>query len=311
MLESRPKVSLVIPAYNHAGFLPEAIESVLAQDYPHIELIVLDDGSTDSTRDVLMQYGGRFLWESHANMGQAATLNKGWRISNGELLGYLSADDHLRPDAVSTTVATLCAHPEAVVAYCDFELVDPRGKLIRQVRAAEFSLEDMLTKFACPPGPGALFRRSAFEAAGGWNPSLKLMPDFDYWLRLARRGPFIRIPRALAAWRAHEASQSFGAVTHERAREPINIINDFFSRDGLASEIRALENRSLARAHLVSCQLHARSARFGDAGRAFLRACKISPGILLLPETWRLVVNALINRPAHRFLWAMRSVFDR
>ena len=76
MLESRPKVSLVIPAYNHAGFLPEAIESVLAQDYPHIELIVLDDGSTDSTRDVLMQYGGRFLWESHANMGQAATLTK-------------------------------------------------------------------------------------------------------------------------------------------------------------------------------------------------------------------------------------------
>jgi len=202
MLESRPKVSLVIPAYNHSGFLPEAIESVLAQDYPHIELIVLDDGSTDSTRDVLMQYGGRFLWESHANMGQAATLNKGWRISNGELLGYLSADDHLRPDAVSTTVATLCAHPEAVVAYCDFELVDPRGKLIRQVRAAEFSLEDMLTKFACPPA--SIARRSARGAPG--DTDIRMMPSLTGPSRLrsltkatARNGNGTMTPKTMAA----------------------------------------------------------------------------------------------------------------
>ncbi|MGH8678564.1 MAG: glycosyltransferase family 2 protein, partial [Burkholderiales bacterium] len=77
MPHALPLVSLVIPAYNHADYLAQAIESVLGQDYPQIELIVLDDGSTDSTRDVLAKYTGKFHWESHQNMGQANTLNKG------------------------------------------------------------------------------------------------------------------------------------------------------------------------------------------------------------------------------------------
>ena len=75
------RVSIVIPAYNHARFLGQAIESVLAQTHPQVELIVLDDGSTDGTREVLAKYAGRFHCESQANMGQAATLNKGWAMA--------------------------------------------------------------------------------------------------------------------------------------------------------------------------------------------------------------------------------------
>ena len=303
-------VSIIVPAYNHASYLARAIDSVLAQDYP-VELIVLDDGSTDGTRDVLEKYTGRFHWETHPNIGQAATLNKGWGMSKGTILGYLSADDFLRPNAVRTTVTALQNNLAAVVAYCDFDLVDPNDKVVRYVRAADFNLEDMLIQLVCPPGPGALFRRSAFEAAGGWNPELRLMADFEYWLRLALLGKFIRIPRALAAWRVHDASQSFAVVPPDRAIEPIRIVSEFFARADIPSPLLHLENRSIARAQLVSAQIHARSGRYMSAAARFCEGFMTSPRVLFAVETWRLVVNAFFQQPAHRFLWNVRKIVSR
>lgn len=301
-----PAVSIVIPAYNHADFLAQAIDSVLAQDHP-VEVIVLDDGSTDNTREVLARYDGRVHWETQPNMGQAATLNKGWAMARGELLGYLSADDFLYPDAIRKSVAALAAVPDAVVSYCDFDLVDPAGQRTRRVRRQAFSLERMLTTLDCPPGPGALFRRSAFDSAGGWNPALRQIPDFDYWLRLARHGRFIHIPEALAAWRIHPGSQSFATVGAERAEESVRVISDFFARPGLDPEIAALRPQSLARAHLYCAQLHARAGRYGAAASHMRTAQRLFPRTVLQPETWRSVANGLLSRPAHRLSWWLRK----
>lgn len=301
-----PAVSIVIPAYNHADFLAQAIDSVLTQDHP-VEVIALDDGSTDNTREVLARYDGRIHWETQPNMGQAATLNRGWTMARGELLGYLSADDFLYPDAIRKSVAALAGAPDAVVSYCDFDLVDPAGQRTRRARRQAFSLERMLTTLDCPPGPGALFRRSAFEAAGGWNPALRQIPDFDYWLRLARHGRFIHIPEALAAWRIHPGSQSFATVGAERAEESVRVISDFFARSGLDPEIAALRPRSLARAHLYCAQLHARAGRYGAALSNLLSAQRLFPGTILQPGTWRSVANGLFSRPAHRLSWWLRN----
>src|SRR5688572_17065204 len=90
-----PLVSIVVPSYNHARYLGEAIDSILAQDYPKIELIVIDDGSTDGSPEILRGYGKRFHWELQTNQGQVATLNRGWMMSRGDIIGYLSADDVL------------------------------------------------------------------------------------------------------------------------------------------------------------------------------------------------------------------------
>lgn len=303
----QPIVSIVVPAYNHGSYLARAIDSILAQSYP-VELIVIDDGSTDATREVLAGYGERFHWETQQNLGQAATLNRGWGMARGEILGYLSADDFLMPDAVGSAVTVLGENPHAVVAYCDFELVDPDDRPVRYVRAADFSLKNMLTRFSCPPGPGAFFRRSAFESAGGWNTTLRRMPDFEFWLRLALLGRFVRIPQALAAWRVHDGSQSFSAVPPDRAGEPINIISEFFSRPGLPPGIAELRNRSIAFAYLISAQLHARSGRYAEAIAKLVEACTVSPGVLLALETWRIVANSLLQQPAHRFLWRIRRL---
>lgn len=299
-------VSIVIPAYNHAGYLAQAIESLLAQETVP-EIIVLDDGSTDHTRQVLARYEGRIRWESQANIGQAATLNKGWAMASGELLGYLSADDFLYPDAIRKSVAALAAAPDAVVCYCDFDLVDPAGQRTRRVTRQAFSLPRMLTTLDCPPGPGALFRRNAFEAAGGWNPALRQIPDFDFWLRLARHGRFIHIPEVLAAWRVHPGSQSFATAGTERAEESVRVISDFFAAPGLDLTIAALRPRSLARAHLYCAQLHARAGRYPAAFSNIREAQRHFPGTLLQPDTWRSIANGLFSRPAHRLSWWLRK----
>lgn len=121
--ESLPLVSIVTPTHNQAKYLAETIESVLSQTYPNIEYIVLDDGSTDNTQEILKKFGGRIRHERHANIGQARTLNKGWSLCKGKYIGYLSSDDLLYPNAVTELVALLEKDHSVVCAFPDSNLI--------------------------------------------------------------------------------------------------------------------------------------------------------------------------------------------
>jgi glycosyltransferase involved in cell wall biosynthesis len=288
-----PAVSIVVPAYNHAAYLDQAIGSVLAQAGPQVELIVLDDGSTDATRGVLEKYAGRFQWESQANLGQAATLNKGWAMARGEILGYLSADDYLRPDAVRRAVDALAENPDVVLAYPDFEQVDAHSKTIDVVRTPEFDYADMVLRAVCPPGPGAFFRRSAYVAAGGWNPALRRIPDFEFWLRLGLTGPFRRIPEVLACYRVHGESQSFSAVDEARADEIIGAIGAVLSNPKLPGNIRRRRAQAEANALLHAARLHLLSGRTGIAVARIAAAIRSDPMAALRPHSYRLILGGL------------------
>jgi glycosyltransferase involved in cell wall biosynthesis len=303
---SPPTVSIVIPAYNHAGFLGEAIRSVLEQDYPEVELIVLDDGSTDNTREVLAAWGSRFHWESQLNMGQANTLNKGWKLARGQILSYLSADDRLEPGCIRAAVDTLHAWPDVVLTYCDFDLIDLKSRSIRTVRTEAFDYRRMVAEFVCTPGPGVFFRRTAFEAAGGWDASLRQMPDYEYWLRLGLVGRFLRIPRLLAAFRVHDGSFTFSVATPERAEEPVRILNKYFSLPHVPILIRQERTRAISNAFLVSAQLHLRSGRYRAAFGCVREAARLFPRNLLRLRILRQFANGLFNRLGHRLLWTLK-----
>lgn len=305
-----PLVSIVIPAYNHARYLDEAIRSVLGQSGADIELIVIDDGSTDNTREVLARYGDRFHWETQANTGQAHTLNKGWALGKGAILGYLGADDLLLPGCVRAAVDALEASPEIVLAYCDFELIDPNSRRVRAVRAPDFDYREMVVNLACPPGPGAFFRRSAYESAGGWDPSLRQMPDYEYWLRLGLVGAFRRIPRALAAFRVHEGSATFSAPPPDRAYEPVRILERYFGLPGVPAAIQRERAAAVSNALLVSAQLHLRAGRYRAAYECARRAASVFPANLAQPRIVRQLANGLFNRLGHRLLWSLKRSRD-
>lgn len=290
-----PLVSIVTPAYNQAEYLAETIDSVLAQDYPNIEYIVLDDGSTDATSEILAKYNGRIRWERHENMGQAKTLNRGWTMSRGTLLGYLSSDDRLVPTAVSQLVATLQRESSVVVAYCDFELMDANGRCFRTVQTEDFSASRLKLDLVCQPGPGALFRRQIFEETGGWAGHLHQVPDFEFWLRASRCGDFVRVPQVLAHYRVHEGSASFRSISPQRSMEIVDVMTAYWGDQSDASA-----KRSLSTAHLISAKSHAQSGRY----RAFLKSCsntfRQNPSSAFQMISWRLITSGLLRRLIYR-----------
>lgn len=303
-----PLVSIVIAVHNQAAYLADAVESVLAQDYPSVELIVLDDGSTDGALEVLQQFAGRFHFESHANIGQAATLNKGWRMARGGILSYLAADDTLAPNAVSTSVRELIAHPDVVMVYGNFHLIDPASRFIRTVRAPEYDYRTLAVDLVCLPGPGVFFRRSAFEAAGLWNTSLRQIPDFEYWLRLGLQGPFLHVPDVLASYRVHDESPSFAPVSPARAEEPVTAITAFFASAPLPASILVDRLHAISNAHILTARLHLRAARIGAGLRHLREAFLLWPANLLRGRTLRLLLNAIVNRPGHRLFWRLNRL---
>ena len=307
-MKTDPLVSIVIPAYNHGAYLDAAIRSILDQDYPHVELIVIDDGSTDDTPKVLERYAGQFHFESQPNSGQVATLNKGWRMSRGDILAYLSADDLLLPGAISDSVRCLEQNPDAVLVYCDFNLIDPRSRFVRRVSTPDFSYREMLAKFICPPGPGAFFTRAAFEKAGVWDATFRQMLDYEYWLRLGLHGRFIRIPKVLSAFRVHPTSLTF---TTSSPDEPIKIITHYFKRADIPDDVRSLENIALGNAYQVSAQLHFRAGSY-RAGAAKLKAAyRLRPVNFFTVALARRMANVMFNRVGHRALWKLKQLLNR
>jgi glycosyltransferase involved in cell wall biosynthesis len=306
-----PLVSIVVPSYNHGRYLKEAIDSILTQSYERVELIVIDDGSTDNSREILAAYGKRFHWEVQENQGQVATLNRGWLMSKGDIIGYLSADDLLLPNSISAAVDCLRQHPEAVLSYSDFNLIDPDSATVRRVTAPECSYRDMVVKMLCPPGPGAFFRRTAFEKAGLWHTGYRQMLDFEYWLRLGLHGQFKRIPQILAAYRVHPGSQSFAATSIIRPEEPVTIISDYFENPLVPLAVRNSRIEALSTAYLYSAHVHLRTGNYAKGIGAARKGFWLYPKNLLSLRPLRVVLNILFHRMLHTTLWRTRRVIRK
>src|SRR6476659_6587943 len=130
-----PTVSVVTPAYNQAAFLRDTVESVLSQDYPNVEYVVLDDGSTDETPQILAEYGDRFRWETQPNIGQTATINKGWSMTSGEIITWLNSDDTFYdPTSVRQAVEYLAEHSEVGIVFGDSMFTQADGTEIEPTR---------------------------------------------------------------------------------------------------------------------------------------------------------------------------------
>jgi glycosyltransferase involved in cell wall biosynthesis len=299
--DTLPLVSMITPAYNRASYLDETIQSVLKQDYSNIEYIVLDDGSTDNTKEVLEKYTGRLIWETHPNMGETKTVNKGWSMAHGEILAVVNSDDPLLPGAVSTAVAFLQSHPDILVAYPDWSFIDADSKVTRHVQVPEYDYLYMLRRHHCIVGPGAFIRRRAFELTGMRDPEFRYVADFEYWLRLGLYGKFARIPKTLAAFRVHADSASVSAKGGAMANEHIRLLKKFYSRPDLPPEVRGLRAEAFAWGHWVA-GVTAGSSRW-LALRHCIRAIAYHPKSFFANiYTWSSALSIILPKPLFKAL---------
>jgi glycosyltransferase involved in cell wall biosynthesis len=204
-----PLVSVITPCLNMGRFLEETIQSVLAQDYPRVEYIVMDGGSSDSTLEILEKYRDRLRYESGPDRGAADAINKGFALSKGSIIAWLNADDTYLPGAVSAAVRAFADAPNAGVIYGDGFWVDAAGKNIAPYPTRPFDPELLREEcFICQPA--AFVRRDVFERAGGMRPGLQVAFDYELWMRIVKLHSLVKIDQCLATSRMHSGSKTLG-----------------------------------------------------------------------------------------------------
>ena len=213
--EVLPLVSIVTPSYNQGRFIEDTIQSVLGQDYPNLEYIVVDGGSTDQTLEVLRRHEGRLRWISEPDGGQSEAINKGFRMARGEIVSWLNSDDTYVPGAVTKAVAYLRACPDVAMVYGEGYLLDEAGRVTRRFPSTEpFSLWRLVYFSDYILQQTAFWRRCVFDAVGMLDESLHYGMDWDFWIRVAKRFEIAYIPEFLGNLREYAAAKTFSGGLH-------------------------------------------------------------------------------------------------
>lgn len=220
------RVSIVTVSFNQAEFLPACLDSVLGQDYPDLEYLVLDGGSTDGSVDLIRARESRLAyWTSGPDGGAAAALNAGFRRATGEIFAYLNSDDVLLPGAVSAWVDAFRRDPRASVVYGDMDIVGPKGepatlpdRWVTRFKAFQGTARDLAAGACVIPQQSSAWTRAIFEKVGGFVDSNRTCWDGEFFADIAMAGGLYRhIPRTLAQFRIHGDSIS-GANKYVEAR---------------------------------------------------------------------------------------------
>ena len=302
-MRSCPGVTVVIPCFNQARFLPAAVASVRSQHHPNVECLVVNDGSTDDTASVAATLGVRVYEQS--NKGVAEARNVGLAAARRELVVFLDADDELLPDAVAAGVEELTSNPTAAAVVGRCQVIDVNGGPLRTlhhaVDASRLYDEWLSWNFVWTPG-AAMFRKQALEEIGGFPPDLGPAADYAVYLRLARTGRVRLVARDLVRYRQHERSMS---------REPALMLRSTLAvlrREG--REARASIRKRIRRGRRSWCAWYGEQIvdrlradwRAGRRGRAQMRAA------LTLA---RCCPRTVLHHTTHKAGLVLRSLWQR
>ena len=287
-----PLVSIITPSYNQASYLEQTIQSVLEQDYPRIEYIVIDGDSTDRSAEIIRKYADRLAyWISEKDSGQAEAINKGFARANGEILGWLNSDDYYLPKTISAVVTCFEANPDAVMVYGDMLAVDGNGQTLNILKYKQLSLEDLLC-FQIIGQPSVFFRRAALDKVGQLETTFHYMLDHHLWIRLAQQGRILHVPEVWSAARYHAAAKN-RAKAAEFGREAFRVLDWAKGQPGLGDIVSNVERRARASAHRYDARYLLDGGQPASALGAWFRALFIHP-----PTAWarlNILVSAILS----------------
>ena len=277
-------ISIIIPVYNGEEYLSETLDSILEHTSQiQCEILVIDDGSIDLTSRICVAYGNKIKYFHQVNQGEFAATNKGLQVATGNYVLVVSHDDPML-SATLLPIATsiLDSHPEIVCVYPDWQIIDALGKVIDVRVVKEYTSEELIGRFNCLPGPGAIFRKKVAIEIGGRR-KWKFVSDYDFWLRLSQRGDFKRIPGVHAQWRSHQNSTTVSQKSFEMASERIALMEDFVSSNKVES---SLAKNCLSSAYYFAARLGFFSSKI-PAKKWLLKSFRIRQG-------WPEIANPLV-----------------
>jgi len=282
-------ISVIIPAHNAARFIEEAVRSVLSQTYGNLEIIVVDDGSTDDTYERVAAFGPRITLIRQANGGAAVARNTGIRCSRGEYVAFLDADDVWLAEKTARLLSILEREPGAAVAYHGYAAIDDAGAVVGQpvipVHEGDV-LEPLLLRCFFGP-PMVMIRRTCLDSVGLFDPVLRLGQDWDLFLRIALAGYRVRcVPEALVLCRTHQ-----GNTTRDPARAAEfgrMVLDRTFADPRLPAQFRTHAFRATAyKTHAIFQSARClRAGLWQDGVALFLEAARLDPGMLSHPSSY-------------------------
>jgi glycosyltransferase involved in cell wall biosynthesis len=207
-----PLVSIVTPSFNQARYIEATIQSVLGQEYPRLEYLIVDGGSTDGTVEIIKKYEGRIgWWVSEQDQGQTDAINKGFARAQGDILAWLNSDDTYEPGAVAAAVQYLVEHPEVGMVYGDCNFINEEGRVIGKFGAAQTDYRLLRQGYVHIPQQTMFFRADLWKQVGPLDPSFYFAMDYDLWTRLAARTTLKYVPQTWANFRLHTSGKTIAA----------------------------------------------------------------------------------------------------
>lgn len=268
-----PEVSVIIPTYNSASFVGDAVESALDQTFTDFEVLVIDDGSTDDTERVLEKYASSVRYIHQANGGVAVARNRGIEESRGRLVAFLDADDTWYPRKLERQVAALGKGSDCRACYSAFTVVDSKLLPLRINRSERRgkALEDLLMRgnvigSICT----VVCERSLFSEVGGFDPLLSQCADWEMWIRLAAHTEFLYLDEPLVTYRQHNSNMSRSATLLEH--DSFLVLEKGYALRNLPPSLHARRRAAFARNYMVLAGTYFHAHRYLDFARCALRA---------------------------------------
>lgn len=269
-----PKVSVIIPTYNSAHFIIEAVDSVLAQTFTEFEILVIDDGSTDNTKEVLAEkYGDSIQYFYKENGGVSKARNFGIENAKGKYVAFLDSDDAWIPEKLEKQILALEKNPDKKACYSSFYLCDEKLNPLEINRSERKSdaLTDLILIGNVVATPSTVIaEKGLFEQVGGFDYELSQCADWEMWIRLATKTEFIYLNEPLLKYRQHGSNMSKNASLLEK--DSILLMEKGFTLPNLADEVKAKKKEAFAKVYMVLAGTYFRSGLYLD----FLRCARKS-----------------------------------
>ena len=289
-------VSIVMPSYNQGQYIEEALLSVLNQDYPHIELIVIDGGSSDGSIEILKKYNDRIAyWVSEPDHGPVDAINKGLRKCNGEFVGIFFSDDYLFRQAISKKIALFNKEPEIDFIYGDTEVIDAEGNSLYIRRGNDLHYSQWIRSCTMPITlQSSLWRRNIMEQIELLREDMDVATDWDFFLRVCLKGKIKYLPGTTGIFRNHSNSQSMTKQLLWVNLVP-KMYKDLFERPDLPEELLTLKNESLANSFVYTVYLLIDHWRINEAFLQLKKAIILYPKILFTIHSIKILESLLIQ----------------
>lgn len=217
-----PKISLITPSFNQARFLEETLKSVLDQNYPNLEYIVMDGGSTDGSVEIIERYADKLsYWISEPDDGQTDALIRGFAKATGEILGWLCSDDILEPNSLHDVSQFFLKNPHADVVYGNSLWIDPEGCFIKSRKEHAFDRSILLYEHNFIPQPSTFWKNSLYHKVGGLNQDFNVAMDADLWLRFSEVTDIHHVRKFWSRMRIYPEQKTYRLLNQREAEKKI------------------------------------------------------------------------------------------